>query len=73
MAGAFYVGNGWVAGGMGVAGMMTLLVMKWIIPENSLLSTSKSKVVCNNYADLCTMQSSKGCFLVCMVSKIDQH
>jgi len=24
-----------------VAGMMTLLVMKWIIPENSLLSTGK--------------------------------
>ena len=36
-------------------------------------STSKSKFVCNNYADLCTMQSSKGCFFVCMVSKIEQH
>ena len=30
---------GWVAGW--VAGMMTLLVMKWIIPENSLLGASK--------------------------------
>jgi len=28
------VGNGWV--GNGVAGMINLLVMKWIIPENSL-------------------------------------
>ena len=27
---------------LGVAGMMTLLVMTGIIPENSLLSTSKS-------------------------------
>ena len=31
--------RGWM--GLGVAGMMTLLVMKWIIPENSLLRTSK--------------------------------
>ena len=32
------VGNGWVD--LGVAGMMKLLVIFWIIPENSLLSTS---------------------------------
>ena len=38
-AGAFYVGL--LDGLLGVAGMMTLLVMDWIIPENSLLSTSK--------------------------------
>ena len=37
LTGAFYVGNGWVAGGI----RWLLLVMKWIIPENSLLSTSK--------------------------------
>ena len=34
LTGAFYVGL--LDGLLGVAGMMTLLVMKWIIPENSL-------------------------------------
>ena len=32
---------GWVAGG----GMMKLIVSQWIIPENSLLSTSKNLLV----------------------------
>ena len=35
LTGAFYVGNGWVAGGM----ELLLVVMKWIIPENSLRKT----------------------------------
>ena len=32
---------GWLHGLLGVAVMMKLIVSQWIIPENSLLSTSK--------------------------------
>ena len=42
LTGAFYVGNGWVAGGMGVAGMITTSVTSdYGSFLHSLLNTSK--------------------------------